>query len=173
VLGGLFAVYPLYLILRNPTSAHTHHIIAIGQMLLSALLVHVTGVRIETHFHVFGSLALLAFYRDWRVLITASVIVYLDHVALGLWFPLAVYGVEVASIWRSAEHAFWVIFEVSFLGMACHAGIRELRALAERSAALEEMNETLEHKLSSKRTRICRTVRSLTSKEPSSNPSRM
>src|SRR5262245_15602680 len=31
--------------------------------------------RIETHFHVFGSLAFLAFYRDWRVLVTATVVV--------------------------------------------------------------------------------------------------
>ena len=37
-------------------------------MLMSALLIHLTGGRIETHFHVFGSLAILAFYRDWRVL---------------------------------------------------------------------------------------------------------
>ena len=48
------------------------HVIAIGQMLMSALLIHLTGGRIETHFHVFGSLAILAFYRDWRVLISAS-----------------------------------------------------------------------------------------------------
>jgi signal transduction histidine kinase len=121
--------------------------IAIGQMLQSALLVHVTGGRIETHFHVFGSLALLAFYRDWRVLVTATIVVYVDHLALGLWFPLSVYGAATATIWRSAEHAFWVIFEVGFLSMACHTGIRELRALAERSAALEDINRTLENRV--------------------------
>jgi len=43
----------------------TRHAIAVGQMLCSALLVHLSGGRIETHFHVFGSLAFLAFYRDW------------------------------------------------------------------------------------------------------------
>ena len=41
----------------------------VAQMLMGALLIHLTGGRIETHFHVFGSLAFLAFYRDWRVLI--------------------------------------------------------------------------------------------------------
>ena len=41
-------------------------------MLTSALLIHLTGGRIETHFHVFGSLAFLAFYRDWRVLVPAD-----------------------------------------------------------------------------------------------------
>ena len=53
--------------------------IAANQMLWSALLIHLSGGRIETHFHVFGSLAFLAFYRDWRVLLTATVVVAADH----------------------------------------------------------------------------------------------
>ena len=44
-------------------------------MLMGALLIHLSGGRIETHFHVFGSLAFLALYRDWRVLVTASAVV--------------------------------------------------------------------------------------------------
>jgi hypothetical protein len=138
ILGGVFAAYPLYLIVRKPGTRYTRHMIAIGQMLQSALLVHVTGGRIETHFHVFGSLALLAFYRDWPVLLTGSAVVYLDHLALGMWFPLAVYGVASASVWRSVEHAFWVVFEVVFLRMSCLTGIRELRAIAEREVELED-----------------------------------
>jgi hypothetical protein len=35
-------------------------------MLWSALLIHLTGGRIETHFHVFGSLGILAGYRGAR-----------------------------------------------------------------------------------------------------------
>ena len=54
---------------------------------MSALLIHLTGGRIETHFHVFGSLAILAFYRDWRVLIPATVVVALDHMLRGLFWP--------------------------------------------------------------------------------------
>lgn len=138
LLGGLFAAYPLYLIRRQPGTRYTRQIIAVGQMLQSALLVHVTGGRIETHFHVFGSLALLAFYRDWRVLITASLVVYIDHLALGIWFPLSVYGELSANIWRSVEHAFWVIFEVVFLAMSCRKGIEELSAIAEREVRLQD-----------------------------------
>ena len=144
VLGGLFASYPLYLIRRQPGTAYTRHMIAIGQMLQSALLVHVSGGRIETHFHVFGSLALLSFYRDWRVLITASAIVYVDHLALGFWFPLSVYGVTAASVWRSLEHAFWVIFEDVFLIMSCRKGMDELSAIAEREVRLQDTALDLE-----------------------------
>ncbi len=147
VLGGLCAAYPIYLILRKPGTRYTRHMIAVGQMLQSALLVHVTGGRIETHFHVFGSLALLAFYRDWPVLITAGIVVYLDHLALGAWFPLSVYGVPAASVWRSLEHAWWALFETVFLAMSCRQGIRELRRIAERETELERANQDLEGRI--------------------------
>ncbi len=142
-MGALFLIYPVYCILRYPGARYTRHVVAISQMLQSALLVHVTGGRIETHFHVFGSLALLAFYRDWPVLLTASAVVYLDHLALGIWFPLSVFGVAEPSFWRSAEHAFWVVFEVVFLAMACCTGIRELSAIACRQAEVESVASDL------------------------------
>ena len=75
ILGGIITVVPVALALVYPTQRLTRHVIAAGQMLMSALLIHITGGRIETHFHVFGSLAILAFYRDWRVLTTATIIV--------------------------------------------------------------------------------------------------
>src|SRR4051812_37995667 len=115
VLGGLITSFPVFLAFRHPGQTLTRHTIAVGQMLMSALLIHLTGGRIETHFHVFGSLAILAFYRDWRVLISGSVVVYLDHVLRGYYWPESVYGEPVARIARSFEHAGWVIFEVTFL----------------------------------------------------------
>src|SRR5882757_6016939 len=62
-LGGAIAGFPILLALRFSGAPLTRHVIAIGQMMTSALLIHLTGGRIETHFHVFGSLAFLAFYR--------------------------------------------------------------------------------------------------------------
>ena len=84
-------------------------------MLMGALLIHLTGGRLETHFHVFGSLAFLAFYRDWRVLVPATIVVALDHLLRGVFWPQSVYGVLVASQWRWLEHSAWVIFEDVFL----------------------------------------------------------
>ena len=45
---------------------HGYQVIAVAQMLYSALLIHVTGGRIETHFHVFGSLAIRCFTATGR-----------------------------------------------------------------------------------------------------------
>src|SRR5205085_7643571 len=92
-LGGVIVAFPIYLGLRRPGETLTRHVIAAGQMLIGGLYIHLTGGRIETHFHIFGSLAFLAFYRDWRVLITASAVVYADHILRGIYWPQSVYGV--------------------------------------------------------------------------------
>ncbi|MBY0494582.1 MAG: hypothetical protein K2Y23_10230 [Cyanobacteria bacterium] len=137
ILGGVISIFPAMLGLFRPGLVSTRYVIAVAQMLMGALLIHLTGGRIETHFHVFGSLAFLAFYRDWRVLIPATIVVALDHMLRGLFWPQSVYGVLVASEWRWVEHAAWVAFEDLFLVVACLRSVAELRQTAERTAALE------------------------------------
>lgn len=136
-LGGAITVFPVLLTRLWPGRAITRYVIAVAQMLMSALLIDVTGGRIETHFHVFGSLVILSFYRDWRVLIPATVVVALDHFLRGVYWPYSVYGVLAASPWRSMEHAGWVIFEDVFLVISCRRSILEMRSIAKRTAALE------------------------------------
>src|SRR3984893_11147698 len=136
-LGGAISFFPIWLTRAWPGAAITRYVIAVGQMLMSALLISVTGGRIETHFHVFGSLVILSFYRDWRVLIPATIVVALDHFLRGVYWPYSVYGVLTASPWRSIEHAAWVIFEDLFLVISCLRSIREMRSIANRTAALE------------------------------------
>src|SRR5205814_5364284 len=131
-LGGGIAALPVAMAVCRPGAVLTRHCIAVGQMLTSALLIHLTGGRLETHFHVFGSLALLAFYRDWRVLVSASLVVAADHIVRGAFWPDSVYGVESASIFRAFEHAWWVVFEDVFLIYSCVKGQHEIRKIAER-----------------------------------------
>ena len=141
VLGGLLSAAPLVLVSRRPGAKITRHVIAGTQMLWSALLIHLTGGRIETHFHVFGSLAFLAFYRDWTVLIPATIVVGADHLIRGFAWPQSVYGVVFATPWRSVEHAVWVVFENIFLIQACRRSVQEMRDIARQRAELERSNE--------------------------------
>jgi signal transduction histidine kinase len=138
VLGGIISLFPAVLALVRPGMPSTRYLIATAQMLMGALLIHLTGGRIETHFHVFGSLAFLAFYRDWRVLVPATIVVALDHFLRGVFWPQSVYGVLVASQWRWVEHAAWVFFEDIFLVVSCLRSVAEMRQRAERTAALEQ-----------------------------------
>src|SRR5688500_851383 len=144
ILGGCIAVPPAILAWWQPGRTLTRHVIAVAQMLASALLIHLTGGRIETHFHVFGSLAFLAFYRDWRVLVTGTAVVALDHFLRGAYWPQSVFGSASVSQWRWLEHTGWVVFEDIFLIYACWRSRTEMQEIAVRQAQLETNNDRIE-----------------------------
>ncbi len=146
-LGGAITSLPVFLTLTRPSQTFTRYVVATGQVLMSSLLIHVTGGRIETHFHIFGSLAFLAFYRDWRVLIPATIVVAADHAARGLYFPQSVFGVLTANPWRWVEHAAWVIFEDIILVKSCWRGAQEMWEIAVRQASIEAISNSLEQKV--------------------------
>jgi len=138
-LGAAISGLPIVLALLRPGAPVTRYVIAAAQMLWSALLIHLTGGRIETHFHVFGSLAFLSFYRDWKVILPATVVVAGDHFIRGMLWPESVYGIVNPEWWRFLEHAFWVVFEDAFLVLACLASVREMRQRALAQAELEAL----------------------------------
>lgn len=136
-LGTVISLLPIALALTRPGETATRYVIAVGQMLMGALLIHLSGGRIETHFHIFGSLAFLAFYRDWKVLVPATLIVVADHVLRGMLFPQSIFGVLTATNWRWLEHAGWVVFIDVFLVISCLRGKSEMQEFAEKTTALE------------------------------------
>jgi len=155
-LGFVIVSLPIGLVLTRPGAVHTRHVVAVAQMFYAALLIHLTGGRIETHFLVFGSLAFIAFYRDWPVLVSATAVVVADHLVRGLFWPESVYGVLSASIWRSVEHAWWVVFEDIFLIAACRQGIAEIRGIAGRRAELEASNVAVEQQVQARTAELAR-----------------
>jgi len=142
--GGAISGFPIILARMQPGHTMTRHVMAISQMLWSALLIHLMGGRIETHFHVFGSLAFLAFYRDWRVLLTATIVVGADHMLRGIYYPQSVFGVAIASNWRWLEHVGWVVFEDIGLFGFCFRGMHEMRLIADRQARVDVAKELTE-----------------------------
>jgi two-component system, sensor histidine kinase and response regulator len=146
-LGLTIIALPVGLGLMRPGHVLTRHIIAIGQMLSSGLLIHLTGGRIETHFHVFGSLAFLAFYRDWRVLITATAVTAVDHIIRGALWPESMYGTTIGTNWRWVEHAGWVVFIDIFLIYSCVRGRGDIRSAVERQVEVEAARENVEEQV--------------------------
>ncbi len=141
LLGGTITLLPMILVLRRPGALLTRNIVAVSQMLMTGLLIHLSGGRIETHFHVFGSLAFLAFYRDWRVLIPATLVTAGDHLVRGWFYPMSVYGVLTGGEWRWIEHACWVIFIDIFLIASCRRSAQEMWNIAQRTAELDASEE--------------------------------
>jgi signal transduction histidine kinase len=142
LLGGVITLLPVGLAIRAPGARLTRLVISVAQMMWSALLIHLTGGRIETHFHVFASLALLAWYRDTSVLLLATIVVAIDHYLRGLFLPQSVYGVLTSSPWRSLEHAGWVLIENVFLWISIHRSLKTMRELAMSHAALGVDHDT-------------------------------
>jgi signal transduction histidine kinase len=147
VFGAVINAAPLVLIRRRPGWWVTRHVVAIAQMLWSAMLIMLTHGRVETHFHVFGSLAFLAFYRDWKLLPTATLVVAADHLARGALWPDSVYGIANPEWWRFLEHASWMVFEGVVLAFGCRRAMAELWIIADREVALEALNHDIEERV--------------------------
>jgi uncharacterized protein (DUF486 family) len=145
-MGAGIALFPVLLAIYRPGRRSTRHVIVASQMLWSALFIHLTGGRIETHFHVFGSLAFVAFYFDWPLLVTATVVVAADHLLRGMLYPESVYGIANPEWWRFLEHAGWVVFEDIVLAWSCVIGMKELKKTAARQAQVESLKEREEAK---------------------------
>jgi signal transduction histidine kinase/ActR/RegA family two-component response regulator len=146
-MGALLASMPILLAVIRPGSLTTRLVIAGAQTGFSALLIHLTGGRIETHFHVFGSLAFLAFYRDVRVLGLATLVVAGDHFVRGIWFPSSVFGIAVTSPYRWIEHAGWVVFEDLFLFLSIHRSLKEGQLASLRHAVVELSHQRVEQEV--------------------------
>jgi len=144
VLGGVLAVPALFCGLARSGKPSTKYVIACSQTLLSALLIHLTGGRIETHFHIFVSLILLATYRRWTVVVLASVIVLSDLALRGAFYPQSVYGVAHAPWWLFFEHFWWIFCADGFLIYSCNRSISDMKMFSIRRARLEEAVEARE-----------------------------
>lgn len=137
VFGGILCSLPVSLAWLVPGRAVTRYTIACAQVLFSSLLIHLGGGRIETHFHVFGSLAFLAAYRDWKMLLPPTILVAADHFLRGTFWPETVFGVATAEPWRWLEHGAWVIFEDLFLITSIRQSAREMQVAAYQTAEIE------------------------------------
>ena len=143
IFGGAVTLPPLALARLWPGAAITRYTIAAAQMLISGLLINLSGGRLETHFHIFGSLVILSFYRDWRVLVPATMVAAADHFLHGAYWPFSIYGALSEGPWRSVEHCTWIVFEGILLGISCLYSSKEMRGTAMRTAALQEQTGRL------------------------------
>ena len=137
VLGGVISLFPAVLALVRPGVPSTRYTIATAQMLMGALLIHLTGGRIPNALSRLRLAGVPRVYRDWRVLVPATIVVAADHFLRGVFWPQSVYGVLIASQWRWVEHAAWVFFEDIFLVVSCLRSVAEMRQRAERTAVLD------------------------------------
>jgi diguanylate cyclase (GGDEF)-like protein/PAS domain S-box-containing protein len=134
--GGLITVMPAMLAFRRPGERLTRHVFAAAQMLMGSLLINLSGGRIEAHFFLFGGLALLAFYADTQVLVTAGAVVMAEHLARHFFLPQSMHAGVNSGFWPSLGRSLWPLYEGFFLYLSVQQSLRKMRRKAHREAEL-------------------------------------
>ncbi len=150
--GGAIVGVPLLLVHYAPGRLKTRLAVSAGQLMFSSLLIHLMGGRIEAHFHVFVSLALLAAYRDRTVFIPAVAITCIDHAVRGYLWPQSIFGEFAVTSWRPFEHAIWIAFETISLCYLIGQNLTHVETVASLQGFLQEQRNELE-RLVSERTK--------------------
>ena len=109
---------PGALVSLSPGSVLSRSTIAAALMVFSALTIQQFGGAIEAHFGVFVLLAFLLYYRDWRPILIAAVLIAVHHLAFNYLQALN-WGVYVfesgSSLTRVLAHAAYVVLQAGML----------------------------------------------------------
>jgi len=82
VLIGLPAMLvPLWLFKSIPDAALTKHVSALAAMIFACLHIHQMNGLIEVHFEIFILMAILIIFSDWKVFISATLLVAVHHLS--------------------------------------------------------------------------------------------
>ncbi|TMM45388.1 methyl-accepting chemotaxis protein [Colwellia ponticola] len=81
VIGLPALLIPIYFYKSAPDAAITRHVSALAAMIFAALHIHQAMGLIEVHFEIFILMAFLIIYQDWRIFITATLVIAIHHIS--------------------------------------------------------------------------------------------
>ena len=143
LLGLPIAIVPLILSFTSPGSRISRHAFGIGVQLMTALHIHQAYGLIEMHFQIFVLLAILAYFRDWMVIVSSTVVVAVHHIA---FFVLQsngapVFVFEEGHVYFSilVIHALFAITEAAVLVYMCRQSLAESKASMVISASVDKI----------------------------------
>ena len=116
---GIPAVIMPWLLIRiKPGSVQARISVAVAFMVFSALAIQQTHGLVETHFAIFILLAFLLYYRDWKPIVVAALVIAVHHVAFN-FLQAGNTGIYIFSTGANLQmliiHALSVVFEASLL----------------------------------------------------------
>jgi methyl-accepting chemotaxis protein len=101
-----------------PGTLVSRMVFACALMVFSALTIQQTHGQIEAHFGIFVLLAFLLYYRDWRPVLAAALLIAVHHLVFN-YLQAASLGVYIfdsgASFGRVLAHAAYVVVEAGML----------------------------------------------------------
>jgi serine phosphatase RsbU (regulator of sigma subunit) len=92
-------------------------------MVYTGLIIHQNFGDIEAHFSAFGLIGILLYYRDWRVIVIATIVIALHHLILGYVQTLgvAIYVFDAENFWEL--FLIHVGYFIPFIGMMSYLAI--------------------------------------------------
>jgi methyl-accepting chemotaxis protein len=119
VVGGGLSGLAWFVATTAPGTVLSRYVMVIAYLGYSALLISETHGMIEMHFHIFGALAFMLIYRDWKVPVVGAAVIAAHHVAFELLqasgahvYLMPPTNVHLALV---LVHTVFVVFEVSVL----------------------------------------------------------
>lgn len=130
VIGIPVLIIPIYLGIKMPHHPISRHTVGIATQLMTALHIQQTFGMTEMHFEVFVMLAFLFFFRDWRVVVSSTLVVALHHIG---FFGLQFFNVEGFYAFEEGRvvlyvliiHALFAVAEAIVLGYMAHKSHHE------------------------------------------------
>jgi diguanylate cyclase (GGDEF)-like protein len=127
--SGLVAIFAMAASGSRPGRMFRSSMAAIGLVMTSAVLVHLSGGLIEMHFHFFVMVGIMTLYQDWLPFLCAIGFVLLHHTVLGALAPQTVYDHPDA-----VAHPFrWALIHAGFVLAASVASVTAWRLNEEQA----------------------------------------
>jgi diguanylate cyclase (GGDEF)-like protein len=117
--AGLVAIFACLATTDGRRRRFTSAMAAVGLVMSSAVIVHLSGGVIEAHFHFFVMVGILTLYQDWRPFLIAIGFVVFHHAAFGVLAPAEVFNHPEA-----VSHPFeWALIHGAFVLAASVASV--------------------------------------------------
>jgi signal transduction histidine kinase len=155
ILGGMLCVPAGQFTRGAPLAWWTRQFVAVSQIGWSWLYVWLLEGNTEAQFHLFASLAFLAFYRDWSVLFTA-LIAAIAWPALRLALLPDSYSIAPAAWSRLMHQAAYLAAETAMLMVTVSQGMKTVWRFARESATLQLTNEHIQRDVSERTAELVR-----------------
>src|SRR3982751_3603219 len=112
--AGIVAIFASLATTDGRRRRFTSAMAALGLVMSSAVIVHLSGGVIEAHFHFFVMIVLLTLYEDWMIFLVAAAFVVVHHGIGGVLDPHAVFNHPDAEAhpWR------WALIHAAFIAAA-------------------------------------------------------
>jgi len=140
ILGGTLCLPATLFARAAPHAWWVRHFMALCQIGWSMLYMWLLEGHTEAQYHMFLSLVFLAFYRDWRLLVTATCAAIAYPILRIAMLPDS-FVIGPSAWWRVFDLGLWLVCELFILLLAIRESQKSIQKFTGHAATLKLTNE--------------------------------